>query len=619
MAMTCEACGTRNPPGVRFCVNPDCQVYLVWSDIDAAASSGGPSSTTPAGTGDLPASTAVKPGSLPPPGTNRTVRPDFAAGGSPPPANAVSLTAAPVHPPRVAGPPAKKEAVQPPLPQMLRGPLRYEFVRDTKEPVAVKPIEEITPNRSSGQSAASGKQGLWFGIDKHVATVEPGGEVTVQAQVLNKGTVVEGVDMRVLGVPEEWVRVEHSRVNLDVGGQAVVAIHFAPPKATTTPSGPAEVEIAVWSSSNPQVRCAEHLHLEVGAFHGLEIEHPPGDLNVRRSGEFRLDLRNNGNYPIGAGVQPTAGPAAAGKVGLHFEPRSVAIPPGGRASLTVRARAAKRLISGMSVTHALQIHLLGGGEAKPVEVNMVQRPLLPRWAPRVLALLIPVLIATLGVGALHWYKNRPQPVPSVINQTADLAEANLGKAGFKAVPTNASNAKVAPGIVFGQEPAGGAHRHEGTIVAITVSSGPPTVTLTDLTQLTQQQAVDRLRREGLQVEVVMATSPTVPIGLVIGQSPAQATAVPVGSTVKITVSSGAQAVTVPSIKGLTESDAITLLGQVNLRYANGGTVPNNQMVGQVVSQQPAAGTMVAPGSTVTGFVGAPAALPSSNAAAPPKP
>jgi beta-lactam-binding protein with PASTA domain len=598
MAMICDSCGTENPRGARFCANPECQAFLVWSELDVEA---------PANAGDSPpSSAAVKPGAFRTDAAGDPSHPDTSPGGPGPVVNAVSLTAAAIYPGRQVDSPGKKAAVEPPLPPAARGPLRYEFIRERSAPVAVQPVEEPA-NRPDGRSAANGKHGLWFGIDTHSVRVEPGGDVTVGAQILNKGSVVEGVDMRVLGVPQDWVRIEPPRVNLDVGGQAVVSIHFAPPRATSTRSGPSEVEVAVWSSSNPQVRCAEHIRLDVGAYHDLEVEHTQNELTVRRAGEFRLALRNNGNYPLGAGVTPNAGPAAEGKVHLHFDPRSAAIPAGGTAVLTIKARAVKRIVSGLPVTHALQLHVLGAGAAKPVEMNMVQQPLLPRWAPRLLALLVPILAATLGLGVLQSIKNRPQPVPSVLDQPVGLAEANLGKAGFKAVPTNAANAKVAPGVVFVQNPAGGVHRHKGAIVSITVSSGPPTVTLGDLTQMTERQAMAALKRQGLHAQIVTVPSSSIPAGQVTAQSPSAASAVPVGATVKVTVSAGAESVSVPSIKGLTEADAITLLGQVNLRYAKGGTVPDPPLLGEVVSQQPAAGTMVPPGSSVIATIAGPAA------------
>jgi beta-lactam-binding protein with PASTA domain len=612
MSMICESCGTENPPGTRFCVNTDCQAYLTWPELDGETAT---KSAAPSSTGGRPPSSEVKPGAFPDPGVDTPLRsrPTPETGL---PANALSYSAGKSA--RPVDPPAKKAAVEPALPQTAQGPRRYSFIRETKAPVAVQPIDETPPPQPPGQSAANGKQGLWFGLDQHALTVQPGGEVRVGAQVLNKGTVVEGVDLRVLGVPQEWVRIEPPRVNLDVGGQAVLSIQFAPPKAPTTPSGPAEVEVAAWSSSNPQVRCAERLRLEVGAYHDLEVDQAPKDLTVRRAGEFRIGLTNTGNYPIGVGPHPKAAAAAEGKVLLKFEPRSVAIPPGGKATMTVRARAARRVLSGPAVSHDLELHLLGGGVTKQVDVNMVQRSLFPAWTTRVAAVLLPILVATLGIGAWHAYQNRPQRVPSVVSQPVDLAEANLGKAGFKAVPTNVAKVGVNAGVVFQQNPKGGVRRHKGAIINITVSSGPPTVTLDDLTQLTQRQAEATLTQEGLKARVVTAPNSSVPAGGVISQTPTSGTVVQVGSTVKITVSTGTQAVSVPSIKNLPESDAIALLGQVNLRYARGGTVPNSQLAGQVVTQDPAAGALVAPGSTVTATIGVASTAGATSNQSPPR-
>jgi hypothetical protein len=530
MPLICDSCGTENPPGARFCVNAHCQAYLAWSRLDAGSA---------ADTGAAPTETAIKPSSLHPAGSNRPPRQPLDV--TEPHIVATTLTAAPTQPAHLVEPPGQKTAIEPALPPTARRPARYEFVRETKAPVAVHPIEEPTPTAPPGQAATSGKHGLWFALDQHVLAVEPGRQASVRAQVANKGTIVEGVDVRVLGIPEDWVRIEPPRVNLDVGGQAGLVIHLAPPRAAATRAGPAEVEVAVWSVSSPKVRCAEHLRLDVGAFHDLEIEHAPHELTVRRSGEFKVGLRNTGNGPVDVEARPRAGSAAEGKVLLKFEPRRATLPPGGTTSVTVRARAARFLLTGPPVAHDLQIDLLAKGETKPVEVKMVERPLLPRWAPKVLALVALLLAVAVGLAVWSWYKHRPQLVPSVLNQPVDLAMANLSKAGFKGVPLDSANAKVARGTVFQENPSPGVHRHPGTVIAITVSSGAPTVTVSDLSQLTQQQAVTTLRRQGLKVRIRMTPSPSVPVGLVTAQSPAPTVAVPAGSTVNITVSSGAKA------------------------------------------------------------------------------
>lgn len=541
MPVICDSCGTENFPEARFCVNTHCQAYLAWSEgsdrserserseRDAgmrAHPAGGPSS-----------SAAVKPGAVHPAGGHRSPGLDLTTGGSPPPAQGITLTAAPTQPARQVEPSPPRRAAEPALPATARRPPRYEFIRETQAPIAVKPVDEPAPDRPPGEAAVSGKHGLWFALDQHDLAVAPGRRASVGARVANKGSVVEGVDIRVLGVPEDWVRVEPPRVNLDVGGQANLVIHFAPPKATTTRSGLAEVEVAAWCVSSPKVRCAEHVRLNVGSYSDLEILHAPHELTVRRSGDFQFGLRNNGNSPTDAEARPRPGSPAEGKVLLKFEPRLMTIPPGDQAEVTVQARAVRRLWTGTPATHSLQVDVVRAGEVSPIDLKMVQRPLLPRWAPKVLALLTVLLVVGAALGLWSWYKHRPVAVPSVINQPVDLATANLSKAGFKGVPLNAANPGVAPGTVFRQEPPAGAHRHPGTVIAITVSSGAPTVNVGDLTQLPQQQAVATLRHQGLKVRILTAPSPNLPAGLVTAQSPAPSVAVPVGSTVNLTVSS----------------------------------------------------------------------------------
>ena len=136
MSMICDSCGTENPPGTRFCVNTDCQAYLTWPDLDAGTSTKPASLSSAAGS---PTSSEVKPGALPDPGVDTPFRSRPTPETAPLP-NALNYTAG--KPARLVDPPAKKAAVEPPLPQTAQGPRRYSFIRETKAPVAVQPIDE---------------------------------------------------------------------------------------------------------------------------------------------------------------------------------------------------------------------------------------------------------------------------------------------------------------------------------------------------------------------------------------------------------------------------------------------------------------------------------------------
>jgi hypothetical protein len=150
----------------------------------------------------------------------------------------------------------------------------------------------------------------------------------------------------------------------------------------------------------------------------------------------------------------------------------VAIPPGEAASLKVQARTTKLLVTGPTETHAIQLSLLAGGQAKSIDLNLVQQPLFAGWMPKVLRILALLLVATLGVAAFSWWKNRPHTVPRVVGEQAALAQAQLGAAGFKSVQTNVADPKAPQGVVLSQNPSAGSHHHHGAIISITVSSGP---------------------------------------------------------------------------------------------------------------------------------------------------
>jgi len=153
------------------------------------------------------------------------------------------------------------------------------------------------------------------------------------------------------------------------------------------------------------------------------------------------------------------------------------------------------------------------------------------------------------------------------------------------------------GLVISQNPAGGTEVPTGSTVDLVVSLGKPVVP--DVTGLTETEAESAITAVySLQVGTVSYThSDTVGAGLVISQDPVGGTAVPIGSQVDFLVSLGPSAV--PDVVGMTEAQASTAITSAdlvvgNISYAYSETVP----AGEVISQDPIAGTVVPVGSAV---------------------
>jgi beta-lactam-binding protein with PASTA domain len=181
--------------------------------------------------------------------------------------------------------------------------------------------------------------------------------------------------------------------------------------------------------------------------------------------------------------------------------------------------------------------------------------------------------------------------------------------------TQQSSSSVPAGSVISQTPNGGSQAAVGTSVNLVVSNGPAPVAVPNVTGLTQAAATTAITTASLVVgTVTQQSSSTVAAGNVISQNPTAGQSVAPGTAVNLVVSTGPAQVSVPSVAGLTQSAATLTITESSLIV---GTVTQQSSStvasGNVISQNPAAGQSVAPGSAVNLVVSsgpAPVSVPS---------
>ncbi len=192
------------------------------------------------------------------------------------------------------------------------------------------------------------------------------------------------------------------------------------------------------------------------------------------------------------------------------------------------------------------------------------------------------------------------PVPRVVGMKRYNALRALSVAGLT------GRATLAPGkreFVLSQDPAAGAMVPAASTVVITVGSGVAArmVTVPSVVGMKNHAAEAHLKNAGLVVGEV-STRPGGRKDVVASQAPQAGARVPAGSQVSLVLWSGAAGqVRVPNLVGMERSAALRSLRAIGLK---GQTrhAPGERNV--VLSQGPAAGAMVAPGSTVLLTVGA---------------
>ncbi len=195
-------------------------------------------------------------------------------------------------------------------------------------------------------------------------------------------------------------------------------------------------------------------------------------------------------------------------------------------------------------------------------------------------------------------------VPDVVGMTLEAATSALTdvKLAVGAV-TEAFSATVPAGQVVQQDPAAGTKVKSKSAVALVVSKGAEPVAVPSVVGMAQAAAATALAGAGLTVGAVTESfSAAVPAGQVISQNPVAGALVAPGSAVGLVVSKGPEPVTtvaVPSVVGMAQAAAATALTGAGLTVGSvtesfSATVPADQ----VISQTPAAGALVAPGSAV---------------------
>jgi serine/threonine-protein kinase len=219
----------------------------------------------------------------------------------------------------------------------------------------------------------------------------------------------------------------------------------------------------------------------------------------------------------------------------------------------------------------------------------------------VLPLLVVVALAAVAAYLLIG-GDKGTEVPDVVGQRLAQARAEVIDAGFKVGEVSyEASASEDEGTVLEQSPDGGDEADEGSEVDLVVSSGPETVEVTDVVGVQRKTAIAQLQGDGFKVrEAAREASDTVKAGFVIRQDPGGGEKAAPGATITIVVSSGPEQQAVPSVVGLSESDARAKLEAEPLNLVvEVDTVDSSKPAGTVISQSPTANTRVEPGSTVT--------------------
>ncbi len=191
--------------------------------------------------------------------------------------------------------------------------------------------------------------------------------------------------------------------------------------------------------------------------------------------------------------------------------------------------------------------------------------------------------------------------PNVVGMNQANAQAAFTVANLVlGTVSYAYSTTVAEGNVISQSPASGTLVQPGSTVNIVASSGPPPVSVPNLSSMTQADAQSAITAVALAIgNITTANSSTVPAGSVISQTPAAGTSVSQGTAIALVISSGSATATVPNIVGMTQANAQSVITTANLTVGTITTASSSTVAsGSIISQTPSAGASVAQGAAI---------------------
>ncbi|AYF99463.1 Stk1 family PASTA domain-containing Ser/Thr kinase [Protaetiibacter intestinalis] len=185
-------------------------------------------------------------------------------------------------------------------------------------------------------------------------------------------------------------------------------------------------------------------------------------------------------------------------------------------------------------------------------------------------------------------------VPDVVGDPADEGIQTLRDAGLRPTRVDRPDADVEKGLIISTSIEAGQKVGPDEAIEVVVSTGPPSVTLPALGNMSEADAIAKIGELNLKYGTsTPVNSPSIAQGLVVaatvGDSSTQITtqtAVPAGSTINLLVSTGL--VNVPDLTGLAITDAQAQLQSLQITVK---LSPDNSCAGQKVTSQSGKGDM----------------------------
>jgi len=224
--------------------------------------------------------------------------------------------------------------------------------------------------------------------------------------------------------------------------------------------------------------------------------------------------------------------------------------------------------------------------------NYRERSSIGRWVAVVAVLAVLTVVVTIAINTFGGSTRNVQ-VPDVRGQASADAIAALQNRGFKTRTQQKPDSSIPPDHVIGTDPGANSSVGAGDEITINVSTGPEQRELPDVSSLSYDNAIKKLKAAGFS-RFRQVNSPSTPEmnGKVIGTNPPANQTSAITNEITIIVGSGPATKQVPDVTGQTVDLAQKNLTVYGFTKIIQSSVDSPKPAGDVISSNPPAGATV---------------------------
>jgi eukaryotic-like serine/threonine-protein kinase len=307
------------------------------------------------------------------------------------------------------------------------------------------------------------------------AEVIPGNRVEVRVELFNQDVLVDHFELRVKGLPEEWITLPPTPVQLMPGSSSTLSFVIHPPKVSESRAGHRPYQLFICSASTGEEVAQIDCTVTVGPFDSLSFEIRPSRLV--NTGICRVSLHNEGNNEINYEIE---GKDPGEAIRFEVEQNIVFILPGESVEIPLEIKPKKRPLIGRTEMHSFEIRIrdASGNRQQQKQGSLEVRPRVPAWILSIIPMLA-ILCALAG-----FWVSAPSAqeliVPNVSGLLPNQAEGTLTAYGLSPSRGGERISDHSPGRVASTDPGAGERLVTGDDIYVIVSIGTATPTVTPL-------------------------------------------------------------------------------------------------------------------------------------------